>query len=339
MLQYIPFLTQQGLEVTVRPLLNNNYLEVLYQRGKRLPGTVAAAYARRLITLLTCRDNDLVWIEKELLPWFPASLEHLLLGHRVPYVVDYDDATFHNYDRHPNPLVRRLFGRKIDRIMSHAAWVVAGNEYLAERARCAGARRVTVLPTVIDLDRYPNPTSVRPPRPFTIGWMGSPSTRRYLEAIRPALARMSSLHAAKVVLIGSGAVRWEDVDVEVRPWSETSEVADLRSCDVGIMPLDDTPWERGKCGYKLIQYMACGLPVVASPVGANCSIVRDGETGYLADTPEAWYRALDRLGMDSLLRQQMGAAGRLRVETSCCLQKTGPLLLDGFHQIIAPRGG
>jgi glycosyltransferase involved in cell wall biosynthesis len=117
------------------------------------------------------------------------------------------------------------------------------------------------------------------------------------------------------------------VEVECVPWTEASEVAAIAECDIGVMPLFDSPWERGKCGYKLIQYMACGLPVVASSVGVNGQIVQEGISGFLADTAQAWVTVLAKLLADAALRQRMGHAGRLRVEQEYCLQVTGPRLV------------
>ncbi|MEI6148069.1 MAG: glycosyltransferase family 4 protein [bacterium] len=338
MLQYVPFLRQQGMEVTVRPLLSNSYLEALYRTGRRPPKLLIAAYTRRILTLLALREHDLLWIEKELLPWFPAWFERLLMGRRARYVVDYDDATFHHYDLHPNPAARSLYRGKIDALMRHATLVVAGNAYLADRAGHAGSAQVTLLPTVVDLSRYPAiPAARTEESPFTIGWMGSPSTLRYLDAIRPALAEVCRLPGVRIVIVGAGPADWPDLKATFHPWSELTEIDELRSFDIGIMPLDNTPWERGKCGYKLIQYMACGLPVVASPVGVNAQIVKNGVTGILADTTEKWVDALNRLRQNPGLRQAMGRQGRRDVEERYCLERTGPLLMQWLEQIQGGR--
>lgn len=126
----------------------------------------------------------------------------------------------------------------------------------------------------------------------------------------------------KVRLIGSGSIQMPGVNVEAVQWSNESEVAKICKFDVGIMPLPDEPWTRGKCGFKLIQYMACGLPVVASPVGVNADIVSDGVNGYLADTTDQWVNRLSRLASDHSLREGMGQEGRKLVEEQYCLQAT-----------------
>jgi glycosyltransferase involved in cell wall biosynthesis len=235
---------------------------------------------------------------------------------------------FHRYDRHRSVLVRRLLGAKIDRLMRGAAVVVAGNGYLAARARAAGARDVAIIPSVVDLDRYPvvPPTASCPP---VIGWMGSPSTADALDVIAPALARVCAAGRARVVLVGvtPGRRAWP-FPCEERPWVDGREAADIAGFDIGIMPLADEPWSRGKCGYKLVQYLACGRPAVASPVGVNPAIVIDGETGLLASSEDQWVAALDRLAGDAALRARLGAAGRVHVEAQYALQRTAPLLAD-----------
>lgn len=322
-LQYLPHLADAGIAVDVHPFFDDRYLEALYA-GRARPWThVAAAYLRRLAGLLRNRRYDLVWLEKELLPFVPPLAERLLLPADIPYVVDYDDASFHAYDLHPNPLVRAVLGRKIDAVMRRAALVVAGNAYLADRAHRAGARRVEVVPTVVDPDQYPH----TPPEPggvFTVGWVGTPNTVGYLRLVEEAFHALARRLAFRLVVIGAPPPFTGAFETVERPWAEATEGHEIQALDAGIMPLDDGPWERGKCGYKLIQYLACGRPVVASPVGVNTEIVRPGENGFLAATPGEWVEHLHRLGAEPALRRQMGAAGRALVEARYSLAVTGP---------------
>jgi glycosyltransferase involved in cell wall biosynthesis len=218
--------------------------------------------------------------------------------------------------------------------MRSAALVVAGNAILAERAEAAGAVQVAVVPTVIDLDRYP-PPSERPPNAGVprVCWVGQRSTADFLKPHRELFATMGQAGQASFLAIGIDAGLL-GLPMESQSWTEAGEVAAISACDIGIMPLTDGPFERGKCGYKLIQYMACGLPVVASPVGANCEIVEHGVNGFLADTPEQWREALSALASDPQLRARMGAAGRKRVEERYSLQVTGPELARLLSSVI-----
>jgi glycosyltransferase involved in cell wall biosynthesis len=326
--QYQPALARLAPELhwSRQSLLDARYLQHKYARRGTGPDTLRC-YARRAIDLASQAAPDLWWVEKELWPFAPAWLETLLLARR-PYVLDLDDAIFHNYDRHRMALVRRIWGRKIDRLMAGATLVTAGNAYLAERARSAGARRVEIVPTVVDLDLYPmrDASQAGASSPIDIAWIGSPATVAYLQLLAEPLRRLAARHPVRLVVIGGGALRLAGVDVMNRPWSAATEAADLARCHIGVMPLVDSPWERGKCGYKLIQYMACGLPVVASPVGVNREIVRDGHNGWLATDADEWLSHLGALVQDTGLRQRFGLAGRTIVEQRYSVQAVAPRL-------------
>jgi glycosyltransferase involved in cell wall biosynthesis len=334
--QYLPYLRGLGHTVEVAPLLSDVYLQRLYA-GKSVPVLdVVAAYVRRKLLLLQKRKYDLLWIQYEAFPWVPYWMESILLLSSVPFVLDYDDATFHRYDRQPSALVRKLLGGKIDRLMRRSACVIAGNEYLASRARETGARKVELLPTVIDLEKYPLAPSPQNTE-FTIGWIGTPRTVHYLNEIREALQIVARDGGIRLVTIGTPGFQMEGVRCENRPWSESTEVEEMQKFDVGVMPLVDGAWERGKCGFKLIQYMACSCPVVGSPVGVNKEIIRPGVNGFTATTTAEWVDALRILKADKLGRQRMGAEGRRIVEQNYCLKRTAPALARMLEEAAKSR--
>lgn len=325
---YLPSLEDAGMPLKVSPLFDDDYLEHKYAVGRGGVGEVLRALACRLKKVLSVPSRTLVVIEYELLPYFPALLERWLVWRGCHLVVDYDDALFHRYDRHKSGWVRWLLGGKIAKVMRLAHTVVVGNAYLADYARRAGARRVEVIPTVVDLTGYPATPPLFDSEVFIIGWIGSPTTARFLSDVSPALAEVCKDGRARVRLIGSGAVNFPGVPLELVPWREDTEVEEMRRFDVGIMPLPDEPWARGKCGFKLIQYMACGLPVVASPVGVNAEIIDEGINGFLASTTDDWVTALSRLAVDRELRLAMGQAGRKKVEEKYCLDVTAPRMVN-----------
>lgn len=330
-LQFVPWLEQAGVEVVHRPLLDDAYLERLYVSGSGWSMSVIGAYGRRIFDLLQTRRFDLVWVETEVFPWLPFGVERLLSRFRVPYVADYGDAGFHRYDTHRQSAVRHMLGDKIDQVMRHAALVMCGNDYIAERARLAGAKRVEILPTCVDLARYAMPGGGG--EVPTIGWIGTPYTARYLAGVKPVIERLARQRAIRMLTVGSDFPGLQCGSRETRPWTEESEIAHLQHMDIGIMPLIDAPWERGKCGYKLIQYMACGKPVVASPVGVNRQIVAHGENGFLAENEEEWFMGLNRLLDDPNLRARMGLAGRRRVEVDYDVRVAFPLLLGWLRDV------
>ncbi len=330
-LQYLPLLREYGIDVQVHALFPDAYLEELY-RGRPSASWYRASLhgMQRIMQLLRRSDHDLAWIEGELFPYLPNWIESALARSVMPYVVDYDDALFHKYDMSPSPWVRRLLGSKIDQVMRSATCVIAGNGYLAARALQAGATRTAIIPTVVDEQRYTTVSHGADKQPV-IGWIGSPATEHYVLDNREVLERVCAKYGARLLLIGAHAEiasQFSSVVPEVVEWSEDSEVAMISRMDIGIMPLRDGPWERGKCGYKIIQYMACGLPVVASAVGTNSDIVRDGENGFLAGDSSTWEEHLGQLITDRSLRSRMGQAGRTCVENEYSLKAQAPRLAE-----------
>lgn len=325
--QFLPALAEAGISVAVAPLLPDSYLEALYAGRPRPLRSIAVAYAARIRQMAAAESFDLLWIEKELLPWFPYGAERWILKSAPPYIVDFDDAWFHHYDRSRWSLVRGLLGQKLDTLMRHATLVTVGNDYLATRAESAGARSVAILPTVVDISRYPTAPGPGGDLP-AVGWIGSPITDHYLGLVEEPLRRMVMGDEARLCLVGATPAALSTLPAERYEWREDTETGHIAAFDIGIMPLADTPWERGKCGYKLIQYMACGKPVVASPVGINRDIVEHGVNGFLAETPDEWAGALRRLAADPDLRQRLGAAGRAKVERHYSLMGTAPRLVE-----------
>lgn len=334
--QFLPFLEHAGLKCDAAPLFDDSYVEMKYRSGRARTLHVARALARRLTDLLRVRQFDLLVIEYELLPYFPAWLERLLARLKVPYVVDYDDALFHQYDQHRSGMVRSLLGDKIAAVMRGARLVTVGNEYLAEYARKSGATWVEQVPTVVDLRRYVPRDHEDATATVSIGWIGSPVTAKYLQAVAEPLAEVCRSTGARVRLIGAGPTSLPGVPVDVEEWDEATEARCIAEFDIGIMPLADGPWERGKCGLKLIQYMASGVAVVASPVGVNQRIVDPGVNGLLASNAQEWVRALSELARDASLRARMGANGRRRIEDFYSAQAVGPRLA---RLLIKAAGG
>jgi glycosyltransferase involved in cell wall biosynthesis len=331
-LQYAPFFEMAGAAVTVAPLFSDRYLAALYSRGARPAPIVIASYARRLFRLLSVRKFDLIWLEKEAFPYLPSAFEEVLVAAGVPYVLDYDDAVFHNYDLSPSPLTRGLLKNKLDRLLKGAALVTVGNDYLDDYVTAHGARQTLLLPTVVDVDRYrvspaPGGDTLR------IGWIGTPSTTPHLKLIWPALSTLSSLRSVRLVTVGAPPLEERNFPLEQHSWSQRTETERLEDIDVGVMPLPDEPFERGKCAYKLIQYMASARPVVASPVSVNAQVVTP-DVGFLATSNQEWVSALLRLADDPALRSRLGLAGRGRVEETFSLQVQAPRLLETIAHII-----
>ncbi len=328
--QYAPFLSQAGLDVALRPFLEDDYLTALYD-GRPRTGAALAAYRRALAIRAEIRRHDLLWIEKELLPWLPYWLERGVLG-GTPYILDFDDAWALRYASSPSPLVRLLLRNKFGHLLRGAALTIVANDTLYHWALSEGARNILLLPTVIDLIRY-QPVAL-PPGPFTIGWVGTPLTAVYLHEVAAPLRTLAAEAPLKLLVVGAPGFTLPGIEVESLPWTEESEAALIGRCHAGIMPLPDTEWANGKSGYKLIQYMAMARPAVASGIGANNRIVTHGETGFLAHTAEDWATHLRRLRDEPELAAALGAAARRRVEQSYSLAVTAPMLLETITELL-----
>ena len=245
----------------------------------------------------------------------PAVYEHLLHAAGVPLFVDFDDAIWIPDLRGANgKFVYLRFAGKIASICRLSSGVVVGNEYLAAYARQHSAH-VFVVPTSIDLQRY----SLQPPppnEPFTIVWSGSHSTLQHLECARAPIEAFGKRRYAVLRVIGNRAPDrpFANVDNVFIPWAAAGEAAEIGRAHVGIMPLPDTDYTRGKCALKALQYMALGLPTIVSPVGANMEVVEHGRTGLHATTLDEWVDALEKLASSRQLRTAIGRAGRETVE-------------------------
>ena len=344
--QYFPFLEKEGFEITVKPFFDDDYLKGFYA-GKKNITAVLKSYVRRFFVLFSVLRYDKVVIEKEIFPFLPAFAEWIFNLLDVKYIADYDDAIFHNYDQSSNPVIKKFLGNKINRVMRYSGTVVAGNQYLAEYAQESGAKNIKIIPTVIDLERYPTKNNdqnvpllpnvilsgvegkagergVSDSGKFVVGWIGTKTTlekhllpcREWIKALQDQDSSIS-FHIVGIT---------EDMDlgknVKYIQWSEESEVSEIVKMDVGIMPLQDSEWEKGKCAYKLIQYAACGIPGVASNVGMNKDVCIDNETGFIAGNSDEWKKKIIGIKNNSEQRLRMGSNARKLVEEKYCIQVT-----------------
>ena len=330
-LLYRSVLESAGFELEISPLLDNRHVSGLPAGRRANPVSIGAAFLRRFRLLANSWNADVLWIQYELFPYLPASFERLAFRSGKPVIVDYDDAIFHMYDSIP------LLRGKLRPLIAGATAVTVGNEYLADYARRRNAN-VQVLPTVVDTDRYV-PKERTAHEISVIGWIGSPSTWRYVRPLVPVLRAICETERARFLVVGGGREAEQDrfPGMELREWNAEHEIEDVQSMDIGIMPLPDEAWARGKCGYKLIQYMACGLPVVASPIGANRTIVSSEQNGLFATTAEEWRIALDRLVANPSLRLVFGNAGRERAVREYSSKSQASKVVGIFERAVAAQ--
>jgi glycosyltransferase involved in cell wall biosynthesis len=313
--QFIPLLRQHGIVCELKPFISNEQFARLYHKdrlGRNALGLVLAA-AARTVELLSARQWDVVFIQREAAlvgpPWFERMIANVF---RKPIVLDLDDPLWIHYT---SPVYGRLGSRlrclnKTGELIRRAAHVVCGNDLIAAHVSRMGMP-ASVLPTIVDTRKFAPQASRQPVRPPVIGWIGTHTTLPYLEAIMPALEKLAHQHAFKLKVIGGGrAVQVRGVDVDTSDWSLGREVEDFRSLDIGLYPLTDDEWSRGKSGFKAVQYLCCGVPFVASPVGVVKEIAEQSKAALLASSTDEWVAALDRLLTDQALRAEMRRAGR-----------------------------
>ena len=338
--QYLSALQAHGFEVTVQPFLTPELFQIIYQAGANLRKfslLMNRTWARWKL-LLRRTHYDLFFIYREAFPIGPPLMEMLLAktkGRALIY--DFDDAIFLPNHGGTHQWVGFLkYPQKVSQILRMSTQVITGNEYLADYARGYN-KRVNVIPTSIDTTKFvplPRPNPNGPTLPL-VGWIGSHSTARYLQSLLPVLARVATTHPFRLYVVGSATpVRAAGLEVLQVPWALSREVEDFQRCDVGVYPLWDDDWCRGKCGFKAIQFMACGVPVVASAVGVNQEIIRDGVNGFLARTQEEWVEKFRRLLTDPPLRKRMGEAGRQTIEERYSVAVCARRVVDTFWQAV-----
>ena len=302
-LQYVPHLQQRGAEVNVYPLFPDTYLKQLYGSGGRSPVTVAAAMMRRFGRAFSF-DADVIWLQREMLPFLPFAAENALFTGK-PLVIDFDDAHHLYYRNARSALVRGIYGDKIDQLMRRAAVVTVGNQTLFDYAQGAGAKDVRFLPSAVDVQRFKDRARATE---FTIGWIGTPVTaQEAIPLVEAPLARFLNETGAKCILVGARPNQFPNLKAEYIPWSEATESDVLSRLSVGLCPLADTPWNRGKSGYKIIQYMAAGRATLTSPVGIAARLVENGTAGLHCVTSDDWYNNLMRLYRDPAECTALGA--------------------------------
>lgn len=333
--QYLPLLRKQGIDWTLRPFLcSPRFYEVLYRPGRLAHKgwffLVSSLY--RLLDLLRSRKFDLVLIHREAFPFGPPALEWLLSRCRIPIVYDFDDAIWQPNCSDANRAFQALKSPgKIAAIIGLSRRVIAGNNYLRDYA-LAYNRDVTVIPTPVDTDRlFPVPR--RDGGPVTLGWIGSHTSGRYLTMLDEVFVKLARRYDVRMRIVGA-TYDPPVPHVAVDEWRLDREVSDLQSFDIGLMPMPDGPWTRGKCALKALQYMAVGIPVVCSPVGMNREVVTDGATGFFARSTEEWVEKLALLIDDPGLRQAMGQRGQAVVETQYSVRANFPKFLEVLEQAL-----
>lgn len=338
--QYLEYLQQNGFGVVFSNILDAKQDKVFYSQGHYLSkaGVVLSAALTRLNDVFRANDFDIIFVFREAFLTGTSVFEKLMARSRAKLVFDFDDSIWLDNVSDANRAFSFLKNAgKTAEIIRVCNLVFAGNPYLAAYARQHNPNTV-VVPTTIDTTEYvPNESFRNTPGQVTIGWSGSITTIQHFNFAIPFLTELKRKYGNGIAIkvIGDGNYRNEKLGIVGLPWRKEDELAQLNSFDIGIMPLPDDEWARGKCGLKGLQYMALGVPTIMSPVGVNSDIIQDGANGFLASTPQEWLDKLTLLIEDTALRKKLGDAGRRTVVEKYSVDAWKDKYLQYFNELAA----
>lgn len=314
--QYIDFLEERNVDYEIHPFIGKSAWKILYRKGfqfRKLFGIIGG-FLRRILILGKIAGCEWVFIHREASPAGPPVFEWIIAkAFRKKIIYDFDDAIWFPNTSAANRAVRRLkWHSKVALICKWSYKISAGNSYLAGFARLHNSRTI-INPTTIDTENYHNRIKNQYTAEPVIGWTGTHSTIKYLELAVPALQRLESIYHFVFVVIADRDPNLPLKSYRFISWDRMTEIDDLLQLNIGIMPLTDDAWAKGKCGFKILQYLALGIPAVASPVGINTEIIEDGNNGYLCASENDWYEKLKLLIRDPDLRYLLGRNGRTKI--------------------------
>jgi glycosyltransferase involved in cell wall biosynthesis len=335
--QYIPYLEQNGFECDFSPLLDEQDDNLFYSKGNYFGKFKIFLKVNRIriINWIKMNHYDIIFVFREAMMTGSTFFEKRFSGSKAKMIFDFDDSIWISTVSEGNKKLSFLKNAgKTKRIIKLADIVFAGNEYLAKYARQYNSN-VVIIPTTIDTSVY-QPVVKSNSDTICIGWTGSFSTIKHFEYRLNALARIKRKYGAKVYfkVIGDPSYYNQLLEIKGLPWKSDTEVMDLKEMDIGIMPLPDDEWAKGKCGLKGLQYMALSIPAIMSPVGVNTEIIKDGINGFLADSEDEWYEKLSSLIESFELRKKMGEEGRKTVVENYSVEANKHLYLHYLKSLL-----
>jgi len=344
--QFVEPLAARGITLTIRPFLDSEQFKALY-RQKSWPRTalgLIASSLRRLADLADARKADVILVQREAMMFGPPVIEWLCArAIKRPMVLDLDDATYVSYTSPTYGSLGKVLKwfSKTDDFIRWATIVTCGNRGIAEYVAAKGTE-ARIVPTVVDNSVFQPVPEQTARDPIVLGWIGTHSTYPYLESIFPVLSDLARTHKFRLKVVGAGKenVAVPGVEVENLTWEIDREVEDFQSIDIGLYPIDASlyaGWAAGKSGFKAVQYMAVGVPYVATPVGGSAEIGEDGITHLFATNNDEWYRALNTLLADPERRERMGTAGRRHVIEHYGLEAQAEKLASALRDAAARK--
>lgn len=336
--QWARYLEKDGFYFTFLPFEDEALHQVIYQPGQyaRKAQLMIKAFVRRLEVLTTTQKFDLVFIYREAAAIGPAFIESLVAQQRLPIIYDFDDPIWMSYRSPTNGVLSRLkWPSKTATICRLATTVMVGNSLLAEYAKRYNDR-VCVVPSTIDMKDYPPKTHRKNDTNVTLAWTGSHSTLPFLEGIKTPLQDLARQHSFQLSVIShADSYHMEGVPTIAKRWNADTEALDLHDADIGLAPFPNTGWTPWRCHGKILQYMAVGIPAIASPIGIIPHYIQDGVNGFLAETHQEWVEKLSVLINNPNLRQKMGQSARQTIHQHYSAEVWVPKLKEIFESVAS----
>lgn len=335
--QYFKSFEQAGYTLQTSSFISISFWKFVYQPKKYAQKLVYTliAYLKRFYVILTIRKYDIVYVHLWVTPFGPPIFEWFLHLMHPTIIYDIDDLVYLKENKsNSNKMISFLKGRsKPIYLMKKAKHVITCTPHLDQFVRKYNLN-TTDISSTINTDSYKVVNSYTSEHKIVLGWSGSHSTSKYLYLIEDVLKELNSTHPFKLIVIGDANFFINGLDIEAMEWSEEIEISTLQRFDIGLYPLPNEEWVLGKSGLKALQYMALGLPVIATAIGANYRVISDKETGFLVQTKEEWLNALTLLIESSDVRRSFGEKGRLKVEKNYSIRATAPIYLDILNNLI-----
>ena len=336
--QYLSYFKQNGFDYDFSYLISESDDKIFYQPGNFFTKLYIflKSVLKRWNDLLRASEYDIIFVQREAFMTGSTFFEKKFSRSKAKLVFDFDDAIWHldisdankKFDWLKNP-------GKTAKIISFSNAIIAGNQYLADYAKHHN-NNIVIIPTTIDTDEYVKTPSANNNDKICIGWSGSITTIKHFEYAVSFLKKVKIKYGDRIEIkvIGDESYRNKELDIKGIAWNKKNELNELSSFDIGIMPLPDDEWAKGKCGLKGLQYMALEIPTIMSPVGVNSEIITDGENGFLADNEQEWLEKISRLIDSKELREKMGKKARKTVEDNYSVHSQKENYLHLFKKLL-----
>lgn len=336
--QYLNEFRSKKIEISHQSFLDEKTWKIFYKKGHLLKkiGGIISGLCCRFFLIFTIHRYKIVFIHRETCFIGGAFFEYLYSIRNKNIIFDFDDAIWlHDVSKANDSLGWLKQPEKTSKIISYSKLVIAGNMYLADYAKKYNPN-VIIIPTTIDTAYHFKKAAKTNKGKVTIGWTGSSTTNRHLKTLLPVINILKEKFSEQICFVMISNIPLEDTLalIEFKPWNKETEIEDLAQFDIGIMPLPDDEWTRGKCGFKGLQYMALEIPTVMSPVGVNTEIIQDSENGFLATTEDEWIQKLSLLIESPELREKLGKAGRKTVVEKYSVEANKQKYLDAFNSVL-----